>query len=75
MRLAGQGSAKHTYRLKIAGNSSLDVREIEFEATGSEVALRMAHQLCGVRPLEMFEDGHKLADLQLSPASGFWFVS
>lgn len=66
---------KHTYRLKMADSATGEVREIEFEASSAESALRMTHQLCGEQPVQLFEDGRMLANLQLSPRSGFWFVS
>jgi hypothetical protein len=65
----------HTYRLKMADNAVGEVREIEFEAASAEAALAMTERLCGDKPVQLFENGTKLANLQRSPTNDFWFVS
>ena len=69
-----QLAGSHTYRLRLPADEAADAREIEFKATGADVALRLAHGLCGARSVEMFEDGRKLANVRLSSANGFWII-
>ena len=64
----------HTYRLSLAADNHAEAREIEFEASGPDVALRLAHDLCGARSVDMFEDGRKIANVRLSGHQGFWIV-
>lgn len=70
----GQSIGNRTYLLRLTSDDEGDARDIEFEASGPEVALRMAHQFCGWRPVELFEDGRKLANLRLSDGNGFWMI-
>ena len=63
----------HTYRLQLGGHGQDQPREIEFDARASDVALGMTYQLCGSRPVTLFEDGRKLADLEY--VRGFWKIS
>jgi hypothetical protein len=67
-------AGSHTYRLKLDEDGRGSARDIEFEAPGAEVALRMARDMCGGRAVQLFEDGRKLADLKLANMS-FWIVS
>jgi hypothetical protein len=64
----------HTYRLSLAADESVEPRTIEFEASGPDVALRLAHDLCGARSVDMFEDGRKIANVRLSSRDGFWII-
>ena len=63
-----------TYRLKFTADSG-PPREVEFEASAPDAALRLCHELCGDREVQLFEDGARLAGLRLAPAGGFWIVS
>jgi hypothetical protein len=69
-----QFTHNHTYRPQLARDVAAEPREIEFEASGPDVALRMAHDLCGARSVDMFEDGRKIANVRLSGHNGFWIV-
>jgi hypothetical protein len=64
----------HTYRLKMIDDGRGLPRDIEFEASGAAAALHMTHELCGARKVQLYEDGRKLADVQLSAREGFWMV-
>ena len=70
-----QSAVSHTYRLCLAGDLATEPRDIEFEASGPDVALRLAHDLCGARSVDMFEDGRKIANVRLSGRNGFWIVA
>ena len=65
----------HTYRLVLAEDGRGCERTIEFEASGAEVALSLAHRQCNGREAELFEDGRSLGRLQNSRRGGFWIVS
>ena len=67
-------AGSHTYRLRLDEDGRGTARDIEFEASGADVALRMAHDMCAGRGVELYEDGRKLADLKLS-RQAFWMVS
>lgn len=67
-------ACNHTYRLQLAPGQTAEPREIEFEASGADVALRLAHDLCGARAVDMFEDGRKIANVRLSGHNGFWII-
>ena len=64
----------HTYRLNLVADETAEPRSIEFEASGPDVALRLAHDLCGARSVDMFEDGQKIANVRLSGHNGFWVI-
>ena len=61
----------HTYRLSLTAHECVEPRTIDFEASGSDVALRLAHDLCGAHSVDMFEDGRKIANVRLSGENGF----
>jgi hypothetical protein len=65
---------QHTYRLVVDPGQPQVPHEIEFEAPSAQAALNLAHSVCGAGHVEMFEDGRRLADLQLSSQHGFWIV-
>jgi hypothetical protein len=69
----GQHLGGHTYRLHLADDGKGEARDIEFEALGSYAALSLAQSACGSRPVTLFEDGKKLADIKYN--KGFWEVS
>ena len=64
----------HTYRLKFAADSG-PPREVEFEASAPDAALRLCQDLCGDREVQLFEDGARLAGLRLAPKGNFWIVN
>jgi len=70
-----QAVQKHTYRVKLAEDGRGTARDIEFEAYGADAALHLLQRVCGHRPVELFEDGRKLASLEHSCRHGFWMVS
>ncbi|MBO9516448.1 MAG: hypothetical protein J7493_00120 [Porphyrobacter sp.] len=70
-----QSVGTHVYRLRLLDEHGGESRDIEFEASDAEVALRMAHQYCGRRKVQLLEDGRKLADLRLASGHGFWIIS
>jgi hypothetical protein len=63
----------HTYRLKFIGDSG-PPREVEFEASAADAALRRCQELCGDREIQLFEDGARLASLRLVPVGNYWIV-
>ena len=68
----GQKLHNHIYRLRLEDDGHGEAREIEFDADEPYAALGLAHQTCGGRPVTLFEDGHKLAELKYD--KGFWHV-
>jgi hypothetical protein len=70
----GQALPGFTYQLHIAEDGKREARIVEFDASGSDVALRMAQQFCDGRSAQLFEDGRRLANLQLDPEHGFWMI-
>ena len=67
--------SKHVYRLRLTDDGLGEARDIEFNAPGVDVALRKAHQFCGPRSAELFEDGRSLGMLQNRRNGGFWIIS
>jgi hypothetical protein len=65
---------QHTYRLVVDPGQPQLPHEIEFEAPTPQAALNVAHSVCGAGKVEVYEDGRRLAQLQLSSEQGFWIV-
>ena len=65
---------KRTYRLVLPEDSVGFAREIEFEETSADSAVRLAQKVCGDRPVQIFEGDRLLGRLARSRA-GFWVVS
>ena len=68
----GQGLYRHTYRLCLPGDGEREPREIQFEADEPYMALTLAKDFSSNRPGVLFEDDHKLAEIQYF--NGFWQI-